>query len=168
MTPRQVIRFPKAIVTKGEWKVVTRKAAMPASAFPMTKRDSFRLGRGWHWRVDILQCSPIKLRLLTAFNPDTENYLAWLSMPRGDNHAVLARLEYHSDHGEQCGWHCHAPCCDLSHVEIGQPIGRNYARVPGGNERHRRNEFGTTTNDWALSKAFKFFRVTDRAEGGML
>jgi len=116
MTPRQIIRTPKIVIAEGEWKVVTKKATMPATAFPMTKRDSFRLGRGWHWRVDVLQCCHIRVRLLTAFNPDTENYVAWLSMPRGENHAVLARLEYHADHGDHCGWHCHAPCCDLSQV----------------------------------------------------
>jgi hypothetical protein len=148
--------------------VVTKKAAMPSSAFPMSKRDSFRLGRGWHWRVDVLQCGSLKLRLLTAFNPDTENFLSWLSMPRGENYAVLARLEYHSDHGERCGWHCHAPCRELNDVEVGQPITRNYARFPGGHERHRRTEFDTTTDAWALGRSFRFFHVTEPMEGGML
>jgi hypothetical protein len=88
--------------------------------------------------------------------------MGWLSMPHGDAFAVLARLEFHSDHGEHAGLHLHAPCQDIAEVEAGEPQTRNYVRLPGGYAKHRRGVFETTTDDYALICSYEFFNVTSR------
>lgn len=128
MTPRTLVRIKKSVVKPGEWKVVTGKTVMPKTAFPLSRRDGFKLGRGWHWRVDSLEITGHRLRLLTAFHQDKEEFLAWLSTPRGESHVIVAQLEFHGDHP---GWHCHAACCKIDDIEAGNSRPRKCVEFPG-------------------------------------
>jgi len=164
MKPKDLVRLPKVVTEKGSWKVVTGKAKMPATAFPLSKNFSLQLGRNYHWRVDAAQADGLNFRILTAYQPDLEEYRAWLAIPRGSAHAVVAQLEFHGTHP---GWHCHIACCDLDEVEAGQGHPRSAMRLPGGNNKHRRKEFDMTDSS-ALAKAFNFFSVTGAPEGAMV
>lgn len=164
MKPTDLIRLPKAVVEAGDWKVVTGKAKMPKSAFPLSRSYGVVLGRNWHWRVDVLEAGGASFRLLTAYHADTLEYRAWLSMPAGPDHVIVGQLEFHGSHP---GWHCHVACCDLREIEAGQAHPRIAARLPGGNRPHRRLEFDVTDST-ALSTAFNFFRVTGTPKDALL
>lgn len=160
MTPRDLIKCRKSVAKPGAWKVVTGKAKMGKNAFPLSGMP--RLGRGWHWRVDVLDASGMRLTLFTAFNTDYAEYRAWLSAEREDDYVVLARYE---NHGEHPGWHCHAPCCDISAIDAGQPVARESTRFPGGNNDHRKDrhmgiDIATFSETDALAAAFRFFKVS--------
>lgn len=164
MKPKDIIRLPKTVTETGSWKVITGKAKMPGTAFPLSRNFSVQLGRNWHWRVDAVSASGVEYRLLTAFHPETEEYRAWLAAPRGAAHVMVGQLEYHGTHP---GWHCHVACCDLDEIENGQAHPRSAVRFPNGTSRHRRTVFDMSESD-ALSTAFNFFRVTGTPEGDLL
>jgi hypothetical protein len=130
---------------------------MPATAFPLTKNYPLQLGRNWHWRVDIAQAAGVlACSILTAYQPDLQEYRAWLAIPQDSVLTILAQLEFHGTHP---GWHCHIACCDVADVEAGQTHPRSAVRFPGGNNKHRRLGFDVTDSS-ALAKAFNFFAVT--------
>lgn len=164
MKPRDVVGLPKVVTKPGEWKVVTGRARMPTTAFPVSRKHSLQLGRNWHWRVDDVAAGDSAFRLLVAFNLDYEEYRAWLAMPRGDAQLMIAQLEYHGSHP---GWHCHMACRVLEEVEPGQGHPRSAHRFPGSAKRHRRLSFDMTEST-ALERAFNFFRVTGTPRGAML
>jgi|HubBroStandDraft_1064217.scaffolds.fasta_scaffold00009_44 hypothetical protein len=164
MKPRKLLRLRKVVVEAGSWKVVTGKAKMPGTAFPLSKSFSIQLGRNWHWRVDVTEGSGILFRVLTAYNLDLEEYRAVMTVPRGNQHVVIASLEFHGTHP---GWHCHLPCCDLEDVEAGQGRPRSSNRIPGGHLKHRRKVFGMTEST-ALAKSFGFFVITGIPEGSLI
>jgi hypothetical protein len=164
MKPKDVLRLPKSVSEKGAWKVVTGRSKMPSTAFPLSKNFSVQLGRNWHWRVDVVTAAGTSYRLLTAFNPELEEYRSWLTVPRGGVHVMVAQLEFHGTHP---GWHCHVACLDLEEVEPGQGHPRNAIRFPNGNSMHRRQNFDVTESS-ALAKAFNFFGVTATPEDPMI
>jgi hypothetical protein len=112
----------------------------------------------------VVSAGDIAFRLLTAFHSETEEYRAWLSVPRGAAHVIVAQLEFHGTHP---GWHCHVACCDLDEVEAGQAHPRRAMRLPDGNTWHRRQGFDVTESS-ALARAFKFFHVTGTPEGALI
>jgi hypothetical protein len=164
MKPKDLLRLPKVVAQAGTWKVVTGRAKMPGTAFPLSRRFSLQLGRNWHWRVDGLEDGNLIYRLLTAYNLELEEYRAWLSTARGDSQVIVAQLEFHGTHP---GWHCHIACCPLADVEPGQGHPRSAARFPGGTSEHRRQAFDMSESS-ALSAVFNFFRVVGAPEGSML
>jgi hypothetical protein len=164
MRPKDLVRLPKVVIEAGSWKVVTGRAKMPTTAFPLSKNFSVQLGRNYHWRVDVVRARDVDYRILTAYQPDFEEYRSWLAVPRGNAHTVVAQLEFHGTHP---GWHCHIACCDVDDVEVGQGHPRSAMRFPGGNNKHRRLNFDMT-DSVALAKAFNFFSVTGAPEGAMV
>jgi hypothetical protein len=164
MRPKDIVRLKKTVSTAGAWKLITGKSKMPGSALALSKRASFQLGRGWHWRIDVLSSSGPPLRLLTAFSPDHEEFLAWLSTPQGEGNRVLARYEFHGTHP---GWHCHTACCDSEDIPVGDPSPREFSRAPAAINAHRRQTFDLTEAS-ALSTSFKFFRVVATPKGAMI
>jgi hypothetical protein len=140
---------------------------MARTAFPLHRQRAFVLGTQWSWRVDLL-CpegdSGTELRLLTAFEPSKQNFIAWLSYKRGDSYVVLARLEFH---GSEPGIHAHAVCdTDLQDVQAGvtKPLGTR--RAPRYGRPHRRDTY-EMSEATALGTSFKFYNVSG-AEGEML
>jgi hypothetical protein len=164
MKPKEVLQAPKVVTKAGDWKVITGKATAMGKAFPIARDFTLRLGRNWHWRVDQVEAGAIRYRLLTAYHGDTQEYRAWLAMPRGDSHVIVAQLEFHGTHP---GWHCHIACCDLEDVEPGRGHPRSARRFPGGNSRHRRQDFNMSDSA-ALAKAFEFFNVTGTPDGSLI
>lgn len=158
----------KTVAVAGTWKVETGKAGkMNKSAFPLSKRSSVRLGRGWHWRVDTLTGGGETFRLLTAFQPDKEEYRAILGLVGpGELLTIIGELEYHGTHP---GWHCHAVCEDVTSIVPGcvHHEARGCVRLPGGDRHHRDMEFDVTESN-ALGKAFEFFGVTGTPAGSMI
>jgi len=78
---------------------------MAKAEFPLSKNNSFRLGKGWEYCVHELSCDANgPMRLLIAFNPAKREYLAWLALATDTDQALVARLEYHRSH---LGWHVH-------------------------------------------------------------
>lgn len=162
MTPKDVLKAPKAVVQAGSWKVVTGKAKMPTRAFPLSR--PFQLGRNWHWRVDVLEVAGTQLRLLTAYEPQREEFRAWLSYQRGSAYVILAQLEFHGTHP---GWHCHTYCKDIGDIPPGETRPRNFMRLPSTDKPHRRVDFAMT-NSVAFAKAFEFFRVRGPPAGALI
>lgn len=128
---------------------------MPATAFRLTKRAPYLLGRFWHWRVDELVGGGMEFRLLTAFRADTEEFMAWLAIPMGEALTVIARFEYHGDHP---GFHCHSTCADHSEIPVGEQDPYLFKRAPGASNRHRREDPVRTESE-AIERAFTFFGV---------
>jgi hypothetical protein len=159
MRPLDIVRLPKTVVDAGDWKVTTGVSRMPATAYPMSRRASFQLGRGWHWRIDILAADGFTFRLMTAFSGDKEEFLAWLSIQAGEGLRVVARYEFHGDHP---GWHYHTAECDHDELPIGDPRPRAFSRTEENNDG-----FGLSEKE-ALGKSFKFFNVTVRPEDAMI
>jgi hypothetical protein len=159
MRARELILKPKQITKAGDWK---SQATMPKTAFPLSPTRQFRLGPKWIWRVDVLECENVECRLLTAFEPMKQTFVAWLSYERGGGYTLVARLEFH---GDEPGWHCHSNCGPVSDIPIGvvKPLGT--VRVPKARAFHRRTDYDITESD-ALAKSFKFFRV--QAEAGTM
>lgn len=157
---RELILKPKSITKPGEWK--TRR--IPRGQFPLGRGRYFQLGTRWSWRVDILAVDGVECRLLTAFEPSKESFLAWLTYRRGTSYVVVARLEMH---GAEPGLHCHASCAPVSQLPEGvvKPFG--VLRVPKARAFHRRTVYEITESE-ALARSFGFFRVTATPEGSML
>jgi hypothetical protein len=138
---------------------------MRSGDFQLSRRASIILPRGWHWRVDMLDARGTALQLLTAYNPRIEDFRAWLGWRKTDGLLVIiARLEFHGTHP---GWHCHSACCDISEIEPGQPLHRQFVRLPKADHRHRKTTFGLTEAS-ALAAAFGFYRLTGTPEGMFL
>lgn len=160
MRVRGVVAKLKVVSKAGEWK----SGKMTRTAFPLHRNRSFTLGTHWSWRVDVLDVEGTEMRLLTAFEPSKQNFLAWLSYKRGDSYVVLARLEFHGTHP---GLHAHAVCDeDVKEITAGvvKPFGTK--RLPEATNTHRRTKY-EMTEATALSTAFNFFNVQG-AEGEML
>jgi hypothetical protein len=159
MRPLDIVRLPKTVAVAGDWKVTTAVSKMPSTAFALTKRASFSLGRGWHWRVDLVATDGFSLRLLTAFHGDREEFLAWLAIQEDDGLRIVARYEFHGTHP---GWHYHTAECDHEELPVGDPRPRAFGRAVNGGEDFGIREPG------ALAKSFNFFNVTGSPEGGLL
>lgn len=155
MRGRDIVKLPKVVTKAGDWKLVTKTSKMPATAFRLTKRAPYILGRFWHWRVDELAAGSMSFRLLTAFRADTEEFMSWLAMPVGDGLRVIARLEFHGDHP---GLHCHSTCEDHEEIPVGEQDWYPFKRAPGGDEKHRRQDSVKTESD-AIQRAYAFFGV---------
>ena len=167
MKVREVVRRPKKLIEQGAWKVVTGSGGkMTRSSFPISRGGPVIFGRHWHWRIDKIACDVSHYRLLTAYDPRTEEYLSWLAVLDGDTTVLVARYEFHGTHP---GWHCHAPCEEISLTEtIGALDYRGADRFPGGNNMHRRRAFGITSEQHALFASFTFFNVETKPEGAMI
>lgn len=160
MRVRRLVSKPKVVTKAGEWK----SGKMTRTAFPLHRSRSFVLGQHWTWRVDVLDVDGAEMRLLTAFEPTKQNFIAWLSLKRGDSYVVLARMESHGTHP---GMHAHAVCdANVSDLPAGvvKPLGLR--RAPRVGKRHRREKY-EMTEATALSTSFKFYNVRS-AEGEML
>lgn len=128
----------------------------------MSRRAGIILPRGWHWRVDALEANGAPLLLLTAFYPPKEEYRAWLAWEPGEGLLVmLARLEFHGSHP---GWHCHSACRDAHDITPGQPLHREFIRLPAADAKHRKETYSVTEGS-ALAAAFRFYRVTGTPKG---
>jgi hypothetical protein len=160
---KELLRRPKTIKSFGEWKVVTGKSVMPKTAFALSKNNGYVLGRNWHWRVDVLDTAGQELRLLTCFNDEQEEFKAWLAMPRPGGLAVIGRLEFHGDHP---GWHAHVQCGEVNEIETGDQDYR-MLRLPGGMMPHRQTSFDVSESK-AMTRAFRFFCVSDRSEDSFI
>lgn len=146
MRARELILKHKTVTKAGEWKT----GKMARNAFPLSRGRNFQLGVKWSWRVDILEIDHVECRLLTAFEPSKQGFVAWLSYQRGDAYAVVARLEFH---GSEPGLHCHASCDAVSDIRAGvvKPFGTR--RVPKFSAKHRRTKYEITKSS-ALSTSF--------------
>jgi hypothetical protein len=165
MKARAAILAPKRIVEKGAWKVVTGTSRMPKNAFPVGSNYPVTFARNWHWRVDRLTAEGGgAFRLLTAYNSHIEEFRAWLAADYDRSATLLARFEFHGSHP---GWHCHAPCDELERGDFGALRTRAVLRFPNGTRFHRDKEFGITSEGYALSRSFSFYRVSAK-EGELL
>jgi hypothetical protein len=163
MNVRQFIRQPKQIIEAGKWADGGTRG-MPKSAFPLSKSRSFQLGKKWRWRVDRVAVEDTECRLLTAFEPAHEKFMAWLSICRGADYAIVARYEFH---GDEPGWHVHSTCGRVSQIPVAVVKPYGTMRLPKASDPHRRNAFTITEMD-AVSVSFRVFRVMALAEDGFL
>lgn len=163
MNVRDLIRRPKRLSSAGKWADDGARG-MPKSAFPLSRTRSFQLGRKWRWRVDLLDIDNGEARLLTALEPGTERFLAWLSVRRGDEFAIVVRYEFHGDHP---GWHVHSQCGLVSGLKAAQIKPYGTQRVPAANRRHRRTEYDITETG-AVAASFRVFRVISGDEDSFL
>jgi hypothetical protein len=100
-------------------------------------------------------------RLLTVFQGDREEFLAWLSTQEDEGLRVIARYEFHGTHP---GWHCHAASCDHEEIPIGDPRPRLFERIPSTDE----DQGFIHSEPEALAKSFGFFHVIATPEGALI
>lgn len=145
-------RAPKTVVSAGVWK----KGKMEKGDFPLSKNSSFRLGAGWEYCVHQLAGSN-PMRLLIALNEGKRDYLAWLAIEHGNDHMIIARLEYHASH---LGWHVHLKPDDLAKVSWG------VVKQPGEKlvDCKSQRDPAIDRND-AEALAFRIFNVQQEAWG---
>ena len=163
MNVRDLIRSPKRLASAGKWSDGGARG-MPKSAFPLSRTRSFQLGKKWRWRVDLLDIDQGEARLLTALDAGTERFLAWLSVRRGDEYAIIARYEFHGDHP---GWHVHSQCGLVSGLTAAQVKPYGTRRLPTANRRHRRIGYDITEAG-AVAASFRVFRVISGNEDSFL
>ena len=133
---------------------------MPRTAFPLVGTKSYRLPATWTWRVDELEgACGAECRLLLAVREDIEQCRAWLSVRRGADFAIVARIEYHATHP---GSHCHAGCGDVSDLPVGVVRSWGQRRIPQAQAYHRDREAAVTRMD-ARNMAYRMFRINGRA-----
>lgn len=163
MRARELIFKEKMITKAGEWK---SGQAMPKTAFPLSASRSYRLGPKWTWRVDVLECAGAECRLVIAFEPMKQTYVAWLSCKRGSGgtYALVAALEFHGDHP---GWHCHSVCGKVSDIRIGLTRPPGSIRLPKVGAYHRRMDIVFSERE-ALEKAYLFYNVESGSPGTLL
>jgi hypothetical protein len=161
MRPADIVQLPKVVTEPGLWKVTTGVSKMPPTAYPMSRRASLRLGRGWHWRVDGVASQTFSYRLLTTFQSDREEFLGWLSTQEDEGLRVIARYEFHGTHP---GWHCHTAPCDHEEIPIGDPRPRLFERGVGPDD----DKVFVHSEADALAKSFGFFHVTAAPEGALI
>lgn len=162
-----VLRFiekAKRLVEAGRWADGGPRT-MPKTAFPLSRTRSFQLGKKWRWRVDRLDVDGVEARLLTAIEPGKEKFLAWLSVKKGEDYAIVARYEFHGA-GEP-GWHGHSLCGRLADIPVAVVKPYGTMRIPQARRRHRRGLFGVTESN-AIAISFKKFRVSERPEDVMI
>jgi hypothetical protein len=163
---RKAILIPKRLIAKGAWKLITGTSRMPKNAFPIGSNYPVTFARNWHWRVDQIGTDDgTSFRLLTGFNRNIEEFASWLAQEAEHNPVLLARYEFHGSHP---GWHCHAPCDDIGPGDAGALRTRDLLRFPRGGGFHRCTDFGTTSEEHALARAFNFYRVDVPSDGGMI
>jgi len=160
---RKFVATKKQIVDPGKWGQGGNRG-MPKTAFPLSKTRSFQLGKCWSWRVDRIAAGGIQGRILTAFEPSKEKFLAWLAIERQEGTAIVARYEFH---GDEPGWHCHSLCAPIDGIPVALVKPYGTMRIPAARHRHRRLTFGMTEMS-ALALSFRVFRVTGKSEGGLV
>ena len=162
MRVRATIIAPKRIAEGGKWKLITGNSRMPKNAFPVGSGSPVVLARNWHWRVDKLtDDNGTAYRLLTAYSDRLEEYRAWLAIDYEKTATVLVRYEFHGSHP---GWHCHAPCDDVESGDMGALRMRHCPRVPRGTGFHSHQEFDISSQERALARSFRFFRVATEGD----
>lgn len=156
MRVRDFIQAAKTVTKAGQWK----SEKMPRTAFPLVGTKSLRLPATWTWRVDELEGSGgADCRLLIAIREDVEQCRAWLSVRRGRDFAVVARIEYHATHP---GWHCHAECGNVDDVPVGVVRSAGQRRLPHAQAFHRDREAAVTKLD-ARNIAYRLLRIESMA-----
>src|SRR5579862_61506 len=155
----------KSVLEWGRWSV----GGMQAAAFPLSKRKNraYRLGSSYRWRVirfEAATVAPVTCRLLLAYNPAKEQFLATLAVENDRDMSVVASYEFHGTHP---GWHLHAACGHVETIPTGSMRGSWQKRIPGPRDFHRRKDYGIRNDDDAMRVAGEFF-LLHKAEGLLL
>lgn len=100
MRVQDIISAPKKILDWGK----TQQGNMGPSVFPLQKRkkQSYRLGNNYRWRLIKFEALGHKFRLLIAYSTQFERYQALLGREVGTDISVLMEHSY-----EHSGWHVH-------------------------------------------------------------
>jgi len=159
MVRGQDIRTANKTVTDwGSWA----SGGMTAATFPLSKRHrrSYRLGTAYRWRVVKFEAATATgatlCRLLIAYNASKEQFRATLAVEHDRDMSVIASYEFHGTHP---GWHMHSACGDIDKIPEGSLRGVWQKRLPPPRQKHRRVNFGISTDDSALDVAARFFRL---------
>jgi hypothetical protein len=158
MRLQDIIRADKKVTDNGKWDT----GKMPRTAFLLSHRRSrsYRLG-SYRWRVLQFDALGSSFRLLVAYHFAKEQYRAVLAVERDRDMAVLAQYEFHGTHP---GWHVLATCGDIASAYEGVMRYPGQRRLPKARSSHRRQDFGITNDNYALTKAARFFQI-HKAEG---
>lgn len=134
MRVQEIISAPKTILDWGK----AQQGNMGPSIFPLQKRkkQTYRLGGSYRWRLIKFEALGNKFRLLIAFSTQLDRYQAILGKEVGADLSVL--MEYSYEHG---GWHVHASCGDTHSAPSGVMRGPWIRRIPKGRNFHRRTEY---------------------------
>jgi hypothetical protein len=156
MTLREFLASKKSITKIGRWN--DKKMPKTGNGFPLSKAKGLRVGGGWHWTIIELQAGKAECRLLVAYHPTKENYLAALGYAVGADTHVIATLEYHSTHP---GWHVHGCCLPARTGNIGRARYPDMRRVPSSGKGYHRNTVFGVSESSALEPAIKYFQLRD-------
>jgi hypothetical protein len=147
---RRVINSPKTVTSWGKWKSGDK---MPRSAYPLSK-NQYKVTAPYTWRVIELECMAAKFRLLIAFRIDLNRYQCHFGRLVGSDMLTLARYEYHAT---EPGWHLHCVCDDTGRVPGTMKC--EDKRFPHWDSFHGELEFGAMSEELALKRAIKVFRL---------
>ena len=144
---KRLIRKGKEITDEGSWK----NTKMPKSAFPLGKQAGFQVRSAFRWRVVRFTCGTQNFRLLMYYRLDLSKFSAMLGRDDAGDMCVLARYEFHADHG---GWHVHTDCAGQ---QISGRTGGLKNCIPDHNRYNRDTVFDVRCDDTAYYRAAKKF-----------
>jgi len=150
MRVQDVIKAPKKITNWGK----AEEGPMGPSVFPMSKRkrNSYRLGTVYRWRLIKFQALNRDFRLLIAYHTQIDKYLSLLGEEVEGDLKLLAEFSYDPSH---CGWHVHATCGDISDVPLGVMKGPWQRRIPTARGFHRRTAYTPSGNEMTDNTALQ-------------
>lgn len=154
MALRDFLSAEKQVASDTGWS--DKKMPKTGRRFPLTKARNFRLGSGWRWCALEIDAEGRSYRLLVAYNPLKENFLALLGTAvSAEESLVLASLESHGSHP---GWHVHGCCATVGSAAFGRLRYPEMVRIPDGKRPHRVCRFPGNDSE-ALDVVGRHFRI---------
>ncbi|MER8487165.1 hypothetical protein NKI51_02285 [Mesorhizobium australicum] len=127
-----VIRHRKANVAFSLWS----DEKLKTKDFPLSKKrgKGYPLTRRWRWQIITFTAQGRNYRVLVAYHALVPEFIVTLGEEVGGDCRVLARWEFHANHG---GWHVHTVCGDTDSLSVGivKPAGTR--RIPESRSYHR-------------------------------
>lgn len=140
---------------------------MPPGAFPMSKgkKNSYRLGAAYRWRIIKFDALTHSFRLLVAYRTDVDEFRAMLGMVVGSDTRLVCE---HCFHGSHPGWHVHADCGHIENNPVGVMRWPGYTRRPKSRSAHRSLQLvrggGKLNEGYALQIAEQRFQLYSEGE----
>lgn len=130
------------------------------------KAKAYKYGPAYQWRIITFIANARECRVLLLFNESKQIFRATFGVADGADTINICDYEYHAS---EPGWHAHARCDDLDHIN---PSTNRFGgrRLPKAGAEHRRAEFkyrrSHLTPVTAFNCAISVFRI-DKAEDAL-
>ena len=161
MLLREIVRARKDVTDWGKWEDGVN-IKRPAFHLSKSRDRAYRLS-SYRCRIVRFGALGADFRLLIAYRLDKEQYRAILAVEAARDMNVLAQYEFHGTHP---GWHLLASC-DSDESRPGTMRFPGQRRIPRSRAIHRQVRFDIKSDEQALEKAAKLFRLHKR-EGALV